>query len=100
MLFRSEETILQDLSGNRVQEESSTGTLHPTDLQKRVLTNDLGSLGSPKWPQGDGYVGDVQHVRLSPPFLECQEGRLRAGWLITLSATFYGLKPDLSPELR
>ncbi|KAJ1071819.1 hypothetical protein K5549_002111 [Capra hircus] len=95
-----EETILQDLSGNRVQEESSTGTLHPTDLQKRVLTNDLGSLGSPKWPQGDGYVGDVQHVRLSPPFLECQEGRLRAGWLITLSATFYGLKPDLSPEVR
>ncbi|KAI4556313.1 hypothetical protein MJT46_014936 [Ovis ammon polii x Ovis aries] len=95
-----EETILQDLSGRRVQEESSTGTLHPTDLQKRVLTNDLGSLGSPKWPQGDGYVGDVQHVRLSPPFLECQEGRLRPGWLITLSATFYGLKPDLSPEVR
>lgn len=95
-----EETILQDLSGSRVQEESSTGTLHPTDLQKRVLTNDLGSLGSPKWPQGDGYVGDVQHVRLSPPFLECQEGRLRPGWLITLSATFYGLKPDLSPEVR
>ncbi|KAF4012539.1 hypothetical protein G4228_002948 [Cervus hanglu yarkandensis] len=95
-----EETILQDLSGNRVQEESSTGALHPTDLQKRVLTNDLGSLGSPKWPQGDGYVGDVQHVRLSPPFLECQEGRLRPGWLITLSATFYGLKPDLSPEVR
>ncbi|KAB0367613.1 hypothetical protein FD755_020937 [Muntiacus reevesi] len=95
-----EETILQDLSGNKVQEESSTGALHPTDLQKRVLTNDLGSLGSPKWPQGDGYVGDVQHVRLSPPFLECQEGRLRPGWLMTLSATFYGLKPDLSPEVR
>ncbi|XP_010841442.1 PREDICTED: probable G-protein coupled receptor 179 [Bison bison bison] len=80
-----EETILQDLSGNRVQEESSTGALHSADLQKRVLTNDLGSLGSPKWPQGDGY---------------CQEGRLRPGWLITLSATFYGLKPDLSPEVR
>lgn len=95
-----EETILQDLSGNRVQEESPTGALDTADLRKRLLTNDLGSLGSPKWPQGDGYVGDTQHVRLSPPFLECQEGRLRPGWLITLSATFYGLKPDLSPEVR
>uniref|UniRef100_A0A8C3YBY1 G protein-coupled receptor 179 n=1 Tax=Catagonus wagneri TaxID=51154 RepID=A0A8C3YBY1_9CETA len=95
-----EETILQDLSGNRVPEESPTGALDTPDLQKRVLTNDLGSLGSPKWPQGDGYVGDMRHVKLSPPFLECQEGRLRPGWLITLSATFYGLKPDLSPEVR
>ncbi|XP_058558989.1 probable G-protein coupled receptor 179 [Neofelis nebulosa] len=97
---RGEETILQDLSGSRVQEESPTGAPDTSALQKRVLTNDLGSLGSPKWPQGDGYVGDMQHVKLSPPFLECQAGRLRPGWLITLSATFYGLKPDLSPEVR
>ncbi|XP_037005913.2 probable G-protein coupled receptor 179 [Artibeus jamaicensis] len=95
-----EETILQDLSGNRVLEEILTGTLDTPALQKRVLTNDLGTLGSPKWPRGDGYLGDMQHVRLSPPFLECQEGQLRPGWLITLSATFYGLKPDLSPEIR
>ncbi|XP_058140082.1 probable G-protein coupled receptor 179 [Dasypus novemcinctus] len=95
-----EETILQELSGNRMQEERLSGDLDNPALQKRVLTNDLGSLGSPKWPQGDGYVGDMQHVRLSLPFLECQEGRLRPGWLITLSATFYGLKPDLSPEVR
>lgn len=95
-----EETILQDLSENRVLEESLTGTLDTPLLQKRVLTNDLGTLTSPKWPRGDGYLGDMQHVRLSPPFLECQEGQLRPGWLITLSATFYGLKPDLSPEIR
>ncbi|XP_004434657.1 PREDICTED: probable G-protein coupled receptor 179 [Ceratotherium simum simum] len=95
-----EETVLQDLSGNRVQAESPAGALDTPVLRKRVLTNDLGSLGSPKWPRGDGYVGDIQHVRLSPPFLECQEGRLRPGWLITLSTTFYGLKPDLSPEVR
>ncbi|XP_077635351.1 putative G-protein coupled receptor 179 [Crocuta crocuta] len=97
---RGEETILQDLSGSRVQEESPTGAPDTSALQKRVLTNDLGSLGSPKWPQGDGYVGDMQHVKLSPPFLECQDGRLHPGWLLTLSATFYGLKPDLSPEVR
>ncbi|XP_032284824.1 probable G-protein coupled receptor 179 isoform X1 [Phoca vitulina] len=95
-----EETILQDLAGSRVQEESPTRAPDTSALQKRVLTNDLGSLGSPKWPQGDGYVGDMRHVKLSPPFLECQEGRLRPGWLIRLSATFYGLKPDLSPEVR
>lgn len=95
-----EETILQDLSGNRILEESLTRALDTPALQKRVLTNDLGSLGSPKWPRGDGYLGDIKHVRLSPPFLECQEGQLRPGWLITLSATFYGLKPDLSPEIR
>ncbi|XP_008053902.1 probable G-protein coupled receptor 179 [Carlito syrichta] len=95
-----EETILQDLSGNQVHEESPVGDLDTPALKKRVLTNDLGSLGSPKWPRADGYVGDVQQVRLSPPFLECQEGRLRPGWLISLSATFYGLKPDLSPEVR
>uniref|UniRef100_A0A7N5KR72 GPR158/179 extracellular domain-containing protein n=1 Tax=Ailuropoda melanoleuca TaxID=9646 RepID=A0A7N5KR72_AILME len=97
---KGEETILQDLSRSRAQVESPTGTPDTSALQKRVLTNDLGSLGSPKWPQGDGYVGDMQHVKLSPPFLECQEGQLRPGWLITLSATFYGLKPDLSPEVR
>ncbi|XP_048222804.1 probable G-protein coupled receptor 179 [Perognathus longimembris pacificus] len=95
-----EETILQDLSGNRVQEANPAVDMESSNLQKRVLTNDLRSLNSPKWPQGDGYVGDIQQVRLSPPFLECQEGRLRPGWLVTLAATFYGLKPDLSPEVR
>ncbi|ELV11765.1 putative G-protein coupled receptor 179 [Tupaia chinensis] len=95
-----EETILQDLSKNKVHEESLDGDLDIPVLQKRVLTNDLESLDSPKWPRGDGYVGDIQQVKLSPPFLECQEGRLRPGWLVTLSATFYGLKPDLSPEVR
>ncbi|XP_075415758.1 putative G-protein coupled receptor 179 [Tenrec ecaudatus] len=95
-----EETILRDLSEARGQEEHQAEDLDSPALQKRVLTNDLRSLHSPKWAQGDGYVGDMQHVRLSPPFLECQQGHLRPGWLITLSATFYGLKPDLGPEVR
>uniref|UniRef100_A0ABK0M006 G protein-coupled receptor 179 n=1 Tax=Rattus norvegicus TaxID=10116 RepID=A0ABK0M006_RAT len=95
-----DETILQDLSGNKVQEENPEEDLDSPGLQKRVLTNDLRSLDSPKWPRGDGYVGDIQQVKLSPPFLECHEGRLRPGWLVTVSATFYGLKPDLTPEVR
>uniref|UniRef100_F6PLD1 G protein-coupled receptor 179 n=1 Tax=Monodelphis domestica TaxID=13616 RepID=F6PLD1_MONDO len=97
---KGEETLLQDLSMTRVQEASLAGVGVTVALRKRVLSNDLGSLDSPKWPRGDGYVGDTSHVRLSPPFLECQGGRLRPGWLIELSTTFYGLKPDLSPEVR
>ncbi|CAO2645069.1 Probable G-protein coupled receptor 179 [Lemmus lemmus] len=95
-----DETILRDLSGNRVQKENPEEDLDSPVLQKRVLTNDLRSLESPKWPRGDGYVGDIQQVKLSPPFLECHEGQLRPGWLVTVSATFYGLKPDLTPEVR
>ncbi|ERE67576.1 putative G-protein coupled receptor [Cricetulus griseus] len=95
-----DETVLQDLSGNRVQEENPEEDLDNPVLQKRVLTNDLRSLDSPKWPRGDGYVGDIQQVKLSAPFLECHEGRFRPGWLVTVSATFYGLKPDLTPEVR
>lgn len=95
-----DETLLQDLSGNTIQEENAEEDADDPDLQKRVLTNDLGSLVSPKWPRADGYVGDIQQVKLSPPFLECHDGRLRPGWLVTVSATFYGLKPDLTPEVR
>uniref|UniRef100_A0A4X2KIF7 G-protein coupled receptors family 3 profile domain-containing protein n=1 Tax=Vombatus ursinus TaxID=29139 RepID=A0A4X2KIF7_VOMUR len=95
-----EETLLQDLSMARVQEARPAGVGVTMGLRKRVLSNDLGSLDSPKWPRGDGYIGDTSHVRLSPPFLECQGGRLRPGWLIELSTTFYGLKPDLNPEVR
>lgn len=95
-----DETILEDLSQRTMQEQGTTGTPDIPALQKRILTNDLQSLGSPKWPRADGFVGGTQNVRLSIPFLECQEGRLRPGWLVTLSVAFYGLKPDLSPEAR
>ncbi|XP_038019299.1 probable G-protein coupled receptor 179 [Motacilla alba alba] len=69
-------------------------------LRKRVLSNDLRSLETPKWQRGDSYVGDPSHVRWSPPFLECREGRFLPPWAVTLSAAFYGLKPDLSPEFK
>ncbi|KAM4884593.1 putative G-protein coupled receptor 179 [Sylvia borin] len=69
-------------------------------LRKRVLSNDLSSLETPKWQRGDSYVGDPGHVRWSPPFLECREGRFLPAWAVTLSSAFYGLKPDLSPEFK
>ncbi|XP_039244611.1 probable G-protein coupled receptor 179 isoform X16 [Pipra filicauda] len=69
-------------------------------LRKRVLSNDLRSMETPKWQRGDSYVGDPGHVRWSPPFLECREGRFLPAWAVTLSSAFYGLKPDLSPEFK
>ncbi|KAJ7411681.1 putative G-protein coupled receptor 179 [Willisornis vidua] len=69
-------------------------------LRKRVLSNDLRSMETPKWQRGDSYVGDSSHVRWSPPFLECRDGRFVPTWAVTLSSAFYGLKPDLSPEFK
>ncbi|XP_009462925.1 PREDICTED: probable G-protein coupled receptor 179 [Nipponia nippon] len=69
-------------------------------LQKRLLSNDLRSMETPKWQRGDSYVGEPGHVRWSPPFLECRDGRFLPAWAVTLSSAFYGLKPDLSPEFK
>lgn len=70
-------------------------------LSKRVLLNDLTTLDTPKWRQGDSYVTNRSGVRwASAPYLDCQDGRFLPGWMLTLSTTFYGLKPDLTPEFR
>ncbi|XP_074747910.1 putative G-protein coupled receptor 179 isoform X1 [Strix uralensis] len=69
-------------------------------LRKRLLSNDLRSMETPKWQRGDSYVGDPDHVRWSPPFLECRDGKFLPAWAVTLSSAFYGLKPDLSPEFK
>ncbi|KAI3353522.1 hypothetical protein L3Q82_020047 [Scortum barcoo] len=70
-------------------------------LSKRVLLNDLSTLDTPKWRQGDSYVTNRSGVRwASAPFLDCEDGLFVAGWMLTLSTSFYGLKPDLTPEFR
>ncbi|XP_009883391.1 PREDICTED: probable G-protein coupled receptor 179, partial [Charadrius vociferus] len=69
-------------------------------LRKRLLSNDLRSMETPKWQRGDSYVGEPRHVRWSPPFLECRDGKFLPSWAVTLSSAFYGLKPDLSPEFK
>uniref|UniRef100_A0A8C6LUA5 G protein-coupled receptor 179 n=1 Tax=Nothobranchius furzeri TaxID=105023 RepID=A0A8C6LUA5_NOTFU len=71
------------------------------DLSKRVLLNDLNTLDTPKWSQGDSYVTNHSGIRWArAPFLDCKEGRFVPGWVLTLSTSFYGLKPDLTPEFR
>uniref|UniRef100_A0A8D0B010 G protein-coupled receptor 179 n=1 Tax=Salvator merianae TaxID=96440 RepID=A0A8D0B010_SALMN len=69
-------------------------------LYKRILSNDLKTLDTPKWSQGDSYVMDTGHVKWSPPFLECEDGKFLPIWMVTLSSSFYGLKPDLNPEFK
>ncbi|XP_056135775.1 probable G-protein coupled receptor 158 [Lampris incognitus] len=70
-------------------------------LSKRILVNDLSTLDTPKWGRGDSYVTNRSGVRwASAPFLDCKDGRFLPSWRLTLSASFYGLKPDLTPEFR
>ncbi|XP_066487066.1 probable G-protein coupled receptor 179 [Tiliqua scincoides] len=69
-------------------------------LYKRILSNDLKTLDTPKWGRGDSYVMDTGHVKWSPPFLECEDGKFLPNWMVTLSSSFYGLKPDLNPEFK
>lgn len=72
-----------------------------TTLSKRVLLNDLNTLDTPKWGQGDSYVTNRSGVRWdSAPFLDCMDERFVPGWMLTLSTSFFGLKPDLTPEFR
>ncbi|XP_062451337.1 probable G-protein coupled receptor 179 [Rhea pennata] len=104
----SAEILLQDLSaaagrGNLSGDRRWFDAPEPPrgfSLRKRLLRNDLRSLETPKWSRGDGYVGDAGHVRWSPPFLECRDGKFLPSWMVTLSSSFYGLKPDLSPEFK
>ncbi|XP_029356061.1 probable G-protein coupled receptor 158 [Echeneis naucrates] len=70
-------------------------------LSKRLLLNDLSTLDTPKWGRGDSYVTNRSGVRWdSAPFLDCEDGSFVPGWMLTLSTSFYGLKPDLTPEFR
>uniref|UniRef100_A0A3B5M519 G protein-coupled receptor 179 n=1 Tax=Xiphophorus couchianus TaxID=32473 RepID=A0A3B5M519_9TELE len=93
--------LLQDVS-------KAWESLHPpspapddTSLSKRVLLNDLTTLDTPKWGQGDSYVTNRTGVQYaSAPFLDCKDGYFEPGWILTLSTSFYGLKPDLTPEFR
>ncbi|KAM3842520.1 metabotropic glycine receptor-like [Diretmus argenteus] len=75
---------------------------HPlAALSKRMLLNDLSTLDTPKWGQGDSYVTNRSGVWWADaPFLECKDGHFLPRWMLTLSISFYGLKPDLTPEFR
>ncbi|XP_075068075.1 metabotropic glycine receptor [Mixophyes fleayi] len=66
--------------------------------QKRFL-NGAKTLDD-SWRKGTSYLTDKGHVKWSSPFLQCQHGKYKPNWLLTLSAAFYGLKANHVRELR
>uniref|UniRef100_A0A3B1IZP9 G protein-coupled receptor 158 n=1 Tax=Astyanax mexicanus TaxID=7994 RepID=A0A3B1IZP9_ASTMX len=48
----------------------------------------------------DSTTPNKTHVRWSSPYLECENGYYVPRWLLTLSAGFYGLTPDLTLDFR
>uniref|UniRef100_A0A672G9X9 GPR158/179 extracellular domain-containing protein n=1 Tax=Salarias fasciatus TaxID=181472 RepID=A0A672G9X9_SALFA len=93
---RARTVVLQDLSFKFPEPGRPAAA-----LSKRVLLNDLDTLDTPKWGQGDSYVTNRSGVRWSGgPFLDCADQRFVPRWMLTLSTSFYGLKPDLTPEFR
>ncbi|XP_040921922.1 probable G-protein coupled receptor 158 [Toxotes jaculatrix] len=68
-------------------------------FHKRVLSQDFTSLDN-SLKRGESFIPDKTHVKWSAPYLECENGNFVPRWLLTLSAAFYGLKPNLAPEFR
>ncbi|XP_022604510.1 probable G-protein coupled receptor 158 [Seriola dumerili] len=103
------EIVLQDLSStahhylhnrtadtewyHEVKERKKPG------FHKRVLSQDFTSVDN-SLKRGESFIPDKTHVKWSAPYLECENGNFVPRWLLTLSAAFYGLKPNLAPEFR
>lgn len=68
-------------------------------FRKRVLSQDFRSVDN-SLRRGESLIPDKTHVRWSAPYLECENGNFIPHWLLTLSAAFYGLKPNMDPEFR
>ncbi|NXU55810.1 GP158 protein, partial [Turnix velox] len=68
-------------------------------LHKKVLNTGPKTLEN-SWKRRESFTADKNHVRWSSPYLECENGNYKPGWLVTLSAAFYGLRPNLHPEFR
>ncbi|XP_063777705.1 metabotropic glycine receptor isoform X2 [Pseudophryne corroboree] len=66
--------------------------------QKRFL-NGAKTLDD-SWRKGTSFLTDKSHVKWSSPFLQCEHGKYKPNWLLTLSAAFYGLKANHVREFR
>lgn len=103
------EIVLQDLSSvahhhlhNRTADTEwyhDVRNRKKPSFQKRVLSQDFRSVDN-SLKRGESFIPDKTHVKWSAPYLECENGNFVPRWLLTLSAAFYGLKPNLAPEFR
>ncbi|XP_007189958.3 probable G-protein coupled receptor 158 [Balaenoptera acutorostrata] len=100
--------LLQDLSSSAhhlANATLETEWFHGLRRKWRTHLHRRGSSQGPRglghsWRRRDGLSGDKSHVKWSSPYLECENGSYKPGWLVTLSAAFYGLQPNLVPEFR
>ncbi|XP_008829965.1 probable G-protein coupled receptor 158 isoform X1 [Nannospalax galili] len=100
--------LLQDLSSSAHHLANATlesEWFHGLRRKWRPHLHRRGSNQGPRglghnWRRRDGLGGDRSHIKWSPPYLECENGSYKPGWLVTLSAAFYGLQPNLVPEFR
>ncbi|XP_059183039.1 probable G-protein coupled receptor 158 isoform X2 [Centropristis striata] len=103
------EIVLQDLSSmaHRHLHNRTVDTEWYHDVRdrkkpsfhKRVLSQDIRAVDN-SLRRGESFIPDKTHVKWSAPYLECENGNFVPRWLLTLSAAFYGLKPNLAPEFR
>ncbi|KAM6971712.1 G protein-coupled receptor 158a isoform 1-T1 [Tautogolabrus adspersus] len=103
------EIVLQDLSSvaqhhlhNRTAETEwyhDVKDRKKPSSRKKVLSQGLKSADN-SLKKGESFIPDKTHVKWSAPYLECENGNFVPRWLLTLSAAFYGLKPNLAPEFR
>uniref|UniRef100_A0A8B9RX68 GPR158/179 extracellular domain-containing protein n=1 Tax=Accipiter nisus TaxID=211598 RepID=A0A8B9RX68_9AVES len=68
-------------------------------LHRKVLNTGPKTLEN-SWKRRESFTADKNHIRWSSPYLECENGNYKPGWLVTLSAAFYGLRANLLPEFR
>lgn len=103
------EIVLQDLSSTAHHQlknrTADTEWYHDVknkkkpNFHKRVLSHDFKSLNN-SLKRGESFIPDKTHVKWSAPYLECENGNFIPRWLLSLSAGFYGLKPNLAPDFR
>lgn len=103
------EIILQDLSSTAhhmlKNKTADTEWYHEhrnkkkPHLQKRVLSQDFAAFDA-SVRNGESYITDKTQIHWSAPYLECENGNFIPRWLLTLSAGFYGLKPNRNPDFR
>ncbi|KAM4606280.1 G protein-coupled receptor 158a [Polymixia lowei] len=103
------EIVLQDLSStarhhlkNRTVETEwyhDVKDRKKPNFHRRVLSQDFKSVDN-SIQRGESFIPDKTHVKWSAPYLECENGNFIPRWLLTLSAGFYGLRPNLSPDFR
>ncbi|XP_042333488.1 probable G-protein coupled receptor 158 [Sceloporus undulatus] len=95
--------LLQDLSSANATGE--TEWFHSLRRKWRPHHHRKGaSSGAKAWEntlrKKGNHPVEKSHVQWSPPYLECENGNYKPAWLVTLSAAFYGLQPNLLPEFR